>query len=68
MNIAAHIALNIGEYISQYLTKKFVIKSSGKVKIKKAPAGFALMTQRFVENTPSQCATLLGNNTGKEAL
>lgn len=61
MNIAAHIALNIGEYISQYLTKKYVIKSSGKVKIKKAPEGFALMT-------PSQCATLLGNNTGKEDL
>lgn len=36
-------------------------KNFGRGNISKGPAGF-VMTYRFVANTPTHCATLVGNN------
>lgn len=35
----------------------------GEVKIMKGPAGFELMTDRFLVSAKTHCDTLLGNNT-----
>lgn len=42
------------------------LKKFKKVKLIKALAGFELLTYRFVANALTNCATLLGNNFGKD--
>ena len=43
-----------------------VIPIIGKVEILKAPAGFKLMTYRFIVNPLTHCTTLFGNKFGKQ--
>lgn len=45
--------------VLQYLTKIFVLKTVGSVKIIKATVGLELMTCRFVVNAQTYCDSLL---------
>lgn len=54
--------------ISQYLTKNYISKFFGKLKILKSPAGLELMTYRLVAKPLIHCATLLGDKFGKEII
>mgnify|MGYP005952079729 CR=1 FL=1 len=46
--------------------QKYALKICGKVKNLKSPAGFELMTYKSVVNPLTHCATLIGDNNGKE--
>lgn len=54
--------------ISQYLTKKYMSKFFGKLKILKSPVELKLMTYRLVAKPLIHCATLLGDKFGKEII
>lgn len=54
--------------ISQYLTKNYISKFFGKLKILKSPEGLELMTYRLVAKPLIHCATLLGDKFGKEII
>lgn len=46
--------------------QKIRFKIFGKIKVIKAPAGFKLMSYKFVVNALTNCTKLLGNNIGNE--
>lgn len=48
--------------------KKYVLKICGKVKNLKSPVGFELKTYRLIVKPLTHCASLLGDNYGKETI